>query len=90
MKKDFSKEIFEKYYSAKDKLLVITLKDGRVLEGMFVSFFHGDESTDPFIIKWHFVETKDLDKHRHPVIIDGGEEIGEVINQEDIMEVKFK
>ncbi len=87
MKKDFSKEIFEKYYNSKEKILQITLKDGTILEGILVSFIHGEGGIDPLIIKWHFVDKADIEKHHLSI---DGEEIGTLINQEDIKSVNFK
>lgn len=89
--KDNSKEIYNNYFDNKDQLLEVTLKNGNVLTGIFVSFVHGDEdSNEPFIIKWHFINEKDIEKHKHMFSIDGNEDIGIMIEQKDIVHVKFK
>lgn len=89
--KDSSKEIYDTYFENKDKLLEVSLKNGKVLTGIFVSFVHGDEdSNEPFIIKWHFINETDIEKHKHMFSIDGNEDIGIMIEQKDIVQVKFK
>lgn len=88
-KKEYSKEIFEKYFSAHGKLLEITLKDNTILEGIFVRFIHGDID-EPYIIKCHFIDKNDIGKQEKSILIDGSEEYGQIIKQEDIKEVKFK
>ena len=89
--KDNSKEIYNKFFENKDKLIGVTLKNGKVLRGIFVSFVHGDEdSNDPFIIKWHFINENDIEKHKHMFSIDGNEDLGVMIDQKDIDSVKFK
>lgn len=90
-KKDHSKEIFEKYFSSKEKMIKVTLKNNEVLEGIFVSFIHGDESADePFIIKWHFIDKKDIERYKNFPQIDFGEEYGKEIDQSEIRSVSFK
>ena len=90
-KKDYSREIFEKYYNSKNKLLKITLRDNSVLEGIFTSFFHGDENSgDPYIIKWHFLDEKEISKQDIQNSIDSSEEFGRIIKQKDIKHVEFK
>lgn len=88
---DYSREIFDMYFSS-HKILVITLKNNEVLEGMFVSFIHGDPDSDPFIIKWHFVDTSEIDEYHKglDVSIDGSQDIGRVIKQKDIKSVQLK
>lgn len=89
--KDNSKEIYKNFSENKEKLLEVTLKNGKVLTGIFVSFVHGDEdSNEPFIIKWHFINEGDIEKHKHMFSIDGNEDIGIMIEQKDIVQVKFK
>ena len=88
---DYSREIFDKYYGIKGQVLLITLRDGTLLEGTLSGFFHGDKSIDePYIIKWHFIDAKDLLKNDVQSSIDGTEEIGTIIWQADIKSVKFR
>jgi ribosomal protein L24 len=88
---DKSKEIFEKYYESNGKILEITLKNGEVLEGIFVSVFHGAEnSNEPYINKWHFVAKSDIPKLKTFFSFDDSEEVGKIINQSDIKDVRFK
>lgn len=88
---DYSREIFEKYYNKENRILKIILKDDTVLNGIFISFFHGEEnSKEPYIIKWHFLDEKDISKQDIQLSIDGSEEYGKIIKQEDIKSVEFK
>jgi len=89
---DYSREIFEKYYSSdRKKILIITLKDDTILEGTFIGFFHGDEnSNEPYITKWHFLDKNDINNQSHLISIDGSEDYGQIIKQEDIKSVTFK
>ncbi len=87
---DYSKEIFENFFSAKDKVVIVSLKDGSEIEGAFVSFSHGDENSGHFIERWHFVETKDIEKYNLLFTLDGSDEVGNVILQKDILKVRFK
>jgi len=89
--KDDSKEIFKKYYSTdKKNILKITLKDNTVLEGVFISYFHGDEDFgEPYIVKWHFLDKDDVEKHDHLISLDGSEDYGKIIFQKDIKRVEF-
>ena len=89
--KDFSKEIYETYYNAKGRILEITLKDNTVLEGVFISFFHGDADLgEPYIIRWHFIDKKEIQNDHIPFPMDEDITIGKIINQEDIKSIKFK
>ena len=89
-KKDHSKEIFEKYYNL-NRLVEITLKDDSVIVGILSSFIHGDESMgEPFIIKWHFIDKDEINKPDPLLSLEGYEETGRIINQEDIKSIKFK
>lgn len=88
---DYSREILEKYFSKKDRILKVTLKDNSVIYGIFVSYFHGDENTtEPFISRWHFIEEKNIEKHHNLTSIDSGEDYGIIIKQNDIKSVDFK
>lgn len=84
---DYSKEIFDKYFSA-DRSLKVTLKNGTVMKGRLVSFFHGDPD-EPYIIKWHFVSEEDLAKYREMPFTGDEAPIGTIIKQEDIENVSL-
>lgn len=89
--KDFSKEIYETYYDAKDKILEITLKDNTVLEGIFISFFHGDPDLgEPFVIRWHFIDKNEIPNNHSPIPTDEDATFGKIIKQEDIKSISFK
>jgi hypothetical protein len=93
METDFSKKIYDTYYNVKDKIVEITLNDNRMLEGKLVSFYHGDkEAAEPFVSQWHFVEKEDIQKYEKGlgISIEGAEDIGIIIRQIDIREIKFK
>lgn len=91
MTTDYSKEIYDKYYNIKNRILVITLNDNTILEGALVSFIHGD-SDDPFIIKWHFIDKEELEAFHQglDVSIEGNQDKGKIIRQKDIKNVRFK
>jgi hypothetical protein len=90
MKKDYSKEIYDTYFNKKERIVKVVLNDGTELEGIFVSFFHGDqEGNDTFIVKWHFIEKEDIPKYKRGIPIDGDSEIGIIIHQKDIKVVTF-
>jgi len=90
--KDYSKEIYDKYYSSNGKILKIVLKDNSVLNGIFVGFSHGDaESEESYIIKWHFVSEGEIEKYRTEILAEETmQEYGRIIKQEDIKSVTFK
>jgi len=91
MVKDNSEFIFKTYYWPDGKLLKVYLSNGIELEGRFIGYFHGDaESNEPFIIKWHFLQSD------NPGIFQAGSESGQLNNRElvimnkDIIKVEFK
>jgi hypothetical protein len=92
METDFSKEIYDNYYNVKERIVEITLKDNRVLVGKLVSFYHGNLDTDPFISQWHFVDKDDLEMYENGLIVsvEGDQNIGMIIGQKDIKEIRFK
>ena len=93
MEKDYSLEIYEKYFSSKNKIVTITLKNNTVLEGMLVSFIHGDpEEGDPYVTGWHFVDKKDMEAYQEglDVSLEGNQDVGKIIEQKNIKEVKFE
>ena len=93
MARDFSKEIYDKYYNVKDRIVEITLKDNTILEGILVSFFHGgNETGGPFIVRWHFIDKKDMEAYHKgfDVPLDGNQDLGRIIAQKDIRNVRFK
>jgi len=90
---DFSKEIYDKYFNVKDRMVEVTLKDNTVLEGILVSFFHGgNEIGGPFIVRWHFIDKKDIEAYHKglDVSLDGNQDMGRIIEQKDIKGVRFK
>jgi len=90
-KSDYSKKIYDKYYNSESRILQIFLKDGSVLEGIFVGFFHGDqEAGEPFIINWHFIDKDEISDYNTSSSIEGISEFGSIIHQKDIKSVKFK
>lgn len=92
MKKDYSKEILEKYYNPQGKVLQITLKDKTILEGVLAGFFHGDPENEkePFIIKWNFIPENKMSKYYLGIATDIKDECSMIINQNDIENVRFK
>ena len=90
-KKDHSKLIYDKYYNSDGRILQVFLKDGSVLEGIFIGFFHGDtEIGEPFIIKWDFVPASVIGKHHSLALSAGKMEYRKIVRQEEIERVQFK
>ncbi|MGE0568813.1 MAG: hypothetical protein AB7O73_12750 [Bacteroidia bacterium] len=87
METDFSKLLYKKYFSCSNRLIELTLKNGRKINGVFISFFLGNQDgNDPYIRKWCIVD----EKYKMTFGIDAfGFRIGEIINQNDIMSIKF-
>lgn len=87
--KDYSKEILEKYYHPEGKILKITLLDNSIIRGIFTGFFHGDAEDSPYIIKWHFIDKKDISKF-NKFAVSQNEKLGKIIEQKDIKNVTFE
>jgi hypothetical protein len=87
METDYSKVLYETYFSSNNRLIEVTLKNGRKITGEFISFFFGEEDNNQtFIKRWQIVE----EKYKVAFCIDAfGSPIGELINQKDIKSVKF-
>lgn len=84
---DNSKDIFDRFYAPGDRVVRVHLKNGTVLEGRFIGYFLGDEeSGDPYIFRWHFLDRKlnvfDYDKSIDP-------EQGVYFAHTDIRKVEF-
>jgi len=84
---DFSKILYKKYFSQSNRLIEVTLKNERKINGVFISFFLGEyDYNEPYIRKWHIVE----EKHKMTSGIDAfGFRLGEIIEQKDIKSIKF-
>jgi hypothetical protein len=89
IKKDYSHEIYLKYFSAEGKLIKVTLHNHKVMEGIFVGFFHPDNESE-YIFKWHFVPKNEIDKFRKAISPEEKEGLGLMILQEEIKKVEFK
>ncbi len=92
MKKfDYSKEIYDKYYNSKGRILEVFLKDGSIIEGTFTGVFHGDsEAGEPFVIKWHFIPGDKTKEYNSAMLSNIYGQSGWIIKQEDIMRVCFR
>ena len=91
MKEDYSKEIYDKFCNAEDKILQVFLKNGSMLEGIFVGYFHGDpEVGEPYILKWHFIPESEIKKYHITISAETKKEFGRIIKQADIKEVRFR
>lgn len=91
MKRDYSKQIYEKYFGIKHKVLKVTLKNGKELYGIFVSVVHGDSDVgETYVLKWHFVPEEQIEKYISEPLIDFSEVYALEINQDDIKEVCLK
>lgn len=87
MKTDFSKIFYDKYFSTDKRLIEVTLKNGKKISGVFISFTLGEKNRhDPYITRWHMVN----EAHKMTLGIDPfGFIIGEMINQKDIQSITF-
>lgn len=84
---DYSKILYDKYFSSNNRLIEVRMKSGRKITGVFISFFVGETSSnEPYIRRWNIVE----EKHKMTLGIDAfGFRLGEIINTKDIESVKF-
>lgn len=87
MKPDLSKTLYEKFCHRSICKIEVTLKSGRKIRGIFISYIYGEPNRhDPFIRKWHIVEEKDQ-------VTQGmdnfGFQIGELIDQISIKQITF-
>jgi hypothetical protein len=91
METDYSREIYKKYLNSKDRILVITLRDNTILEGILVSFIHGNpEEGESFIKSWHFIDKNEIEVYRLDISLDSNLDIGRMIEQKNIQQVSFK
>jgi hypothetical protein len=88
---DYSKEIYDKYCNSEDRILQVFLKDGFMLEGIFVGYFHGDiDAGEHYIHKWHFVPESEIEKYHLVATAEMKNKFGRMIRQEEIARVQFK
>lgn len=87
MENNLSEQLYQKYFNLTNRTIEVTLKNGRKITGVFVSFCLGEEErNEPYTTKWHIVNEKD----KHTLGIDAfGFLIGEYIEQKDIESIKF-
>jgi hypothetical protein len=87
MEKDFSRILYEKYFSLTNRNIEIALKNGKVVRGMIIGFYrNGEYSNKPYILKWHIVNEND----KMSLGVDSfGFMIGEIIKTTDIAQVRF-
>lgn len=87
MKTDFSRLLYDKYFSITNRNIEVKMKNGVIIQGIIVGFIKGDEySCDPYITKWHIVDTSD---ERSRGIDIFGFPSGTYIKHNDIVQVKF-
>lgn len=87
MRKDTSREIFERYYHTGTKWITVRLKNGKQHEGRFIGYFLGDaDRNEPYIFRWHFLSREeallDHDGTLNP-------DQGIFIEHNDILSVEF-
>lgn len=88
VEEDYSREIYSKFFPFKGEVLEITLKNEETLQGILVSFFHGDpDRKEPFIIMWRFVRKEELDDYQYSP--HKYQEYGRIIHQKDIKNIRF-
>ncbi len=86
MNEGTSRKIWEEYFKDSDRLVEVTLNDGRKLSGVFVSFIPDNFNTvKTGYLGWHLVK----ESQRWTVGIDPfGFLVGEIINEANIVSVK--
>jgi hypothetical protein len=89
IKKDYSQEIYLKYFNTEGKLIKVTLHNHKVMEGIFVGFFHPDDTSEN-IFKWHFIPKTEIEKYKKAIIPEEKEGLGLMILQEEIKKVEFR
>jgi hypothetical protein len=87
METDFSNIFYEKYFNRGNRLIEVSLKNGRKIIGVFISFFLNDfDSNKPYIRRWHIGE----EKYKRTLGIDEfGFHICKLIILNYIMSIKF-
>ncbi len=87
MENELSKLLYDKYFDLTHRSISITLKSGREVCGVFISFFRGENyAKSTYITKWHLVD----EIYSLSLGIDAfGFLIGEYIMQNDIAEIRF-
>jgi len=86
---DYSHEILDTFFET-GKVLKISLKNGSVVTGMLVGFFHGEDPDGPYIDRWNFISEGHLKEYERTVAMnEPGTEIVEIL-QRDIEKVEFK
>lgn len=82
-----SSTLYEKYFIRSNRLIEVYLKNGRKIIGVFISFYLGNiDRNEPYIRRWHITD----EKHKMTLGIDAfGFCIGETINHDDILSIKF-
>jgi len=87
MEKDFSRLLYDKYFGLTNQNIKVKLKNGTVFQGIIIGFYKSADGDDkPYIAKWHLLEEKDKNTLK---INDFGFSIGKIIDQKDIVEVRF-
>jgi len=86
MDEDFSKKIFETWFEP-GKVVRISLKNGFILDGVLIAFYHGEDN-EPYIVKWDFIYEEDFKKLGQSLEIPDSVKL--TINQEDIVSVDSK
>ncbi|MEP7269683.1 MAG: hypothetical protein ABI844_18850 [Saprospiraceae bacterium] len=87
MGQDLSEVFYEKYFSGNNRLIVVSLKNGKQITGIFVSIFINPYTGNkPSIRAWQIVE----EKYKLTLGIDDlGYLLGEIILQKEIDKVRF-
>jgi len=91
MKEDYSKVIYNKFYSTDLKILQVLLKNGSIMEGVLVGFYQGDSlAGEPFITRWNFVVESDFKEYDSLPFYARKNDLEKIIKQEEIELVQFK
>ncbi len=87
MEIDLSKQLYQKYFKLTNRLITVTLKNGTIVSGVFISFCKNESyDTKQYITKWLL-----LNEHESYTlgIDDFGCLIGLYIQQNEIAEILF-
>lgn len=87
METDFSRLLYDKYFSLTNRNILLRLKNGNVLSCMIIGYYKsGDERDKPYIKQWHITGVKDKSTLGiNPLDLLNGQ----IIENKDIAEVDF-
>ena len=87
METDLSKQLYDRYFKLRNRVVTVTMRNGREITGVLIAFYRGEKDWgEPYIAEWHIVD----EKYKMTSGIDAfGFPIGEYIKQKEIESIKF-